>query len=538
MRDNFFQTFPIPLDTLQGSYDLRLVILSFLVATAASYIALDLTARLRDVSNTPKTTFYWWGGGAIALGAGIWAMHFIGMLSFTIPGISLRYEFNWTIFSLIVAIVASGFALYLLKSPVVTLSHYVAGGALIGIGIASMHYTGMEALLITLNIRYLPSLFLLSIAIAIAASLAAMWLALKSTHVVIRIRSQIKLISAVIMGIAICGMHYTGMAASIFTLCATPQKIGIGALDPGFLAMAIAAVTFVILGIAFFASVYKENLNHQQLEKARQLVMAEISASVLHNVGNVMNSVNVSANMIEEKLKKTKLLGLNKLAELFNENKNDLVNFITSERGAKAIEYLQMLATYWCDEQAQLNLEISRVTKNINFIKEIISTQQELSKTSGYEEVISIKDLLEEAILISGFSMRTEILVKKAYERALFINGDKVKLLQVLVNILRNAKDALLESTQVEKVVTVSTSTIDKNHIRIEISDNGIGIAPKNQAKVFNYGFTTKKSGHGFGMHTAALAINAMGGQISIYSAGIDHGATVTIELPCNYLKR
>src|SRR5579872_620270 len=262
MLNNFFQTATLPTDQFIGSYNLSLVLLSFLVAVAASYIALDLTGRIRDISNTPTARTLWLIGGSIAMGAGIWSMHFIGMLSFTIPGLPLRYDLFWTGFSLIVAILASCFALYLLQSKKIRIEHYIAGGVILGLAIASMHYTGMEAMLITLNIRYLPMLFFLSIVIAIVASEAALWLAIKSNQMIMRLRNQIKMGSAIIMGVAICGMHYTGMAASIFSpLCAPSSSLHSTALDPTLLAIGIAGVTFIILGVAFFSSTYKEAIN-------------------------------------------------------------------------------------------------------------------------------------------------------------------------------------------------------------------------------------------------------------------------------------
>ena len=218
-----------------------------MVAVFASYIALDLTGRLRDRNNTQMSSLLWLIGGAVAMGAGIWSMHFIGMLSFKIPGIVLQYDLLWTSLSLVVAILASGFALFLLKASLINIIHLVTGGIILGLAIASMHYTGMAAMLITLNIRYLPGLFLLSILVAVVASEAAIWMALKSNTVILRLRSRIKFASAIIMGLAICGMHYTGMAASIFTACATPVFNDGQGLDPTILSMAIAAITFVIL---------------------------------------------------------------------------------------------------------------------------------------------------------------------------------------------------------------------------------------------------------------------------------------------------
>lgn len=530
---DFFQLQPLPANQYIGSYDYRLVLLSYLVAVFASYIALDLTGRLRDKNNTKATTILWLVGGSIAMGAGIWSMHFIGMLSFSIPGLTLQYDMFWTILSLIVAIVASAFALYLLKRSIINVIHLAAGGIILGLAIASMHYTGMAAMLITLNIRYLPSIFLLSILIAIVASEAAIVLALKSNTVILRLRNRVKIASAIIMGLAICGMHYTGMAASIFIpLCNAVPKYA-EAFDQTILAMTIAAVTFIILTVAFVVSSYKEAMNQQQFEKARQLGMAEISASVLHNVGNVLNSVNVSAEAIAEKNSTSQLTGLKKICNLLNEHQHDLGEFVTRDpRGVKTLDFLNRLASYWHEEQQWMQNEVDSLIKNIQLIKATISTQQNLSKTMGMEQIVSIDELLDEALLISSLDSKKEITIEKHYEKTNAILIDKVKFLQILVNLMCNAKDSLIESTNQHKYLVIKVSVIKDNKILIEISENGIGILPENINKIFNYGFTTKQSGHGFGLHTSALAINELGGEIHVKSEGLGKGATFSLYIP------
>lgn len=536
MLADFFQTTVIPNDVYAGYYDLRLVLLSFMVATSASYIALDLTGRLRDISNTPTSIFIWIIGGAIAMGAGIWSMHFIGMLSFSIPGLQLRYDLFWTTISLLVAILASGFALLLLRTTSIRVEHYIAGGIILGLGIASMHYTGMEGMLISLNIRYLPSLFLISILVAIVASEAAIWLSLKSTKVVTRLRNRIKIASALVMGFAICGMHYIGMAASIFTPLCTPSTEIVKTLDPTLLATVIAIVTFIILGVAFIISSYKDALNQQQLEKARQLGMAEISASVLHNVGNVLNSVNVSANTVLEKIKDSKLSDLDNINLLFKEHNNDLVNFLANDqRGLKALNYLELLSQHLHQERENIVKEMKRLNKNILMIKEIISTQQNLSKTTYFEQIVNINELLSEALLVSGLNLNKKISIHEQYDKLPPIKMDKVKLLQVLVNLIQNAKDAVIESSKSDKEIILKSSLVN-NIIKIEISDNGIGILPDDKNKIFIYGFTTKTSGHGFGLHTAAIIINELGGSIRVESEGYEKGTRFIIELPVKSL--
>lgn len=530
---DFFQLLPIPADAYNGRYDLRLVMLSYMVAVFASYIALDFTGRLRDLNNTQFTSLLWLVSGSIAMGSGIWAMHFIGMLSFTIPGLTLQYDLFWTLISLCVAIIASAFALMLLKSTVINLVHLLAGGVILGLAIASMHYTGMEAMLITLNINYLPGLFFLSILVAIAASEAAIWLALKSNTVVLRYRTRVKIVSSLIMGLAICGMHYIGMSASVFTPLCIATVGNVATLDPTLMAIIIAAVTFIILCVAFFASIYKESINQEQFEKARQLGMAEISASVLHNVGNVLNSVNISTETILQKNADSQITSLQKLCTLLNQHENDLGEFIAKDpRGQKTLYFLNQIAEYWKEEHQWTQNEVQSLIKNIHIIKNIITTQQDLSRIMGTEQTTFVEELLDEAILITGFEARKDIDVQRNYAKVGTIVIDKVKFMQIIVNLLRNAKDALHESNNQLKKLTVKTELINSHTVLIEISDTGIGILPENINKVFNYGFTTKKLGHGFGLHASALAVNELGGEIRVTSEGKNKGVTFTLKIP------
>ncbi|HHT0592815.1 TPA: MHYT domain-containing protein [Legionella anisa] len=534
MYTGFFQVDALPMSQLTGIYDSKLVVLSILVAVMASYIALDLTGRLRDHNNTKKDIRLWLLGGAIAMGSGIWSMHFIGMLSFTIPGLVLEYDLFWTILSLVVAILASGFALFLLKKSIINMIHLIAGGLILGLAIASMHYTGMTAMLISLNIAYLPSLFLLSILIAVLASEAAIWFALKSNTVILKLRNKIKILSAITMGLAICGMHYTGMAASVFTPLCTPININnYQGINQTFLAIIIAGVTIVILAIAFLASSYKEAKNQHQFEKARELGMAEISASVLHNVGNVLNSVNISVETIIASYNSSPLKDIKKLADLLNTHKDDLAQFLTKDpHGIHVTAYINELARCWGKERELEQNELNEISKNLELIKKIISTQQDVIKVDDFEQIISINELIDEALLLSGIHLKKEIKIRKEYGDIKSIMVDKIKLFQVLGNLISNAKDALLESSNSNKTLIIKTGLVNRDKIEIQVSENGIGISKANLDKIFIFGFTTKKSGHGFGLHASALALNELGGEIHANSEGPEKGSTFTIYLP------
>lgn len=258
MDMNWFQTGPIPANIMTGSYNLGLVALSYVIAVFASYVALDLAGRIREETNF-KQMIYWLIGGAFAMGAGIWSMHFIGMLAFIMP-MPMSYDFFWTGLSLFVAVIASAFALYLLRSKNFSYRSMLWGGIILGLAIVSMHYLGMEGMTDHVKIRYLPGLFFLSILIAIIASEAALWLANRSMLFTSKLQLPFKIGSALVMGAAICGMHYTGMAAAVF-IPLRHHMSETGNIVPSTLAFSIAGITGILLLIALMTSIYKQLLN-------------------------------------------------------------------------------------------------------------------------------------------------------------------------------------------------------------------------------------------------------------------------------------
>lgn len=243
----------IPADAINGKYDLVLVGLSYLVAVLASYVALNLVGRLRAEHNK-QVKLYWLMGGAFTMGAGIWSMHFIGMLAFIMP-IPMKYDLAWTIASLLMSIIASALALFILQKENYTIRQLALGGIIIGLAISTMHYMGMEGMKNHTHIHYVPLLFFLSITIGISAAETALYLALQSTQGSNKRQFNLKIISALVMGFAICGMHYTGMAAAVFTpnhshvMSSSNQ-----AIQPNYLAFFIAGTTALIISLALTAS--------------------------------------------------------------------------------------------------------------------------------------------------------------------------------------------------------------------------------------------------------------------------------------------
>lgn len=253
---NLFQFGPIPPNVIVGSYNYGLVALSYMIAVFASYVALDFAGRLR-AETLQRAKLFWLLGGAMAMGAGIWSMHFVGMLAFIMP-MSMRYDPFWTILSLIVAIIAAGIALFIIQKTKLSQRDRIAGGILLGLGIVTMHYMGMQGMTIHTNIRYTPGLFLLSIIVAIVASVVALWLVLKSNQGPFRVQLRLKVLSALIMGAAICGMHYIGMEAAVFTPLTHASILSQPAIAPYTLAFYIAGATGLIILIALIVSTYKQ----------------------------------------------------------------------------------------------------------------------------------------------------------------------------------------------------------------------------------------------------------------------------------------
>jgi PAS domain S-box-containing protein len=273
---------------------------------------------------------------------------------------------------------------------------------------------------------------------------------------------------------------------------------------------------------------------HQQLlDTSRQAGMAEVATGVLHNVGNVLNSVNVSTTLLAEIVRQSKIAHIAKLADLLTEKRADLGSFLTVDpRGQKVPAFLQTLATCLTQEQAGLLAEIESLRKNIEHIKEIVAMQQGYARVSGVSEMVRIGDLIEDALnMNAGAFARHEVAVVRDLQANPSATLEKHKVLQVLVNLLRNAKYACDESGRNDKQIVLRvTSTAER--VRIAVIDNGVGIPAENLTRIFSHGFTTRKDGHGFGLHSGALAAKELGGTLTVESEGTGRGATFILELP------
>lgn len=264
---------------MTGFYSPDLVALSLIVAIFASYTALELAGRVSQKQG--RSAWIWLVGGAISMGTGIWSMHFVGMLAFHLP-IALAYDPALTVLSMMIAVLTSGAALYVVSRSIVTLRNLLVGATLMGIGIAAMHYVGMQAIRMTPSIEYQADLFVASIIIAVVASFAALWIAFNLRDQSFGGAIFRKLGSAVLMGFAITGMHYTGMAAAQFapnSICSVISSTG---MTSSALAMLIGITTIGILTITLGVSAIDAHFA-AKLTHALQKTNAHLSELALYD---------------------------------------------------------------------------------------------------------------------------------------------------------------------------------------------------------------------------------------------------------------
>jgi len=275
-----------------------------------------------------------------------------------------------------------------------------------------------------------------------------------------------------------------------------------------------------------------EQVHRQLLVASRQAGMAEVATNVLHNVGNVLNSVNVSASLIAEGIKRSKCAGLARAAALLSEHAHDLATFLAGAQGKHLPPYLQELAADLICERDTATAELSALRSNIEHIKEIVAMQQSYARRGGVIDTLDIRVLVEDSLRMNdGAFSRHGVVLSRDFENVPPIQVDKHKVLQILVNVIRNAKYACDEAKAGEKRVTVRVRAANGS-VLISVIDTGVGIPKENLNRIFNHGFTTRPDGHGFGLHSSALAAQELGGSLQAESAGPGHGATFTLTLP------
>jgi len=267
---------------------------------------------------------------------------------------------------------------------------------------------------------------------------------------------------------------------------------------------------------------------------SRQAGMAEVATGVLHNVGNVLNSVNVSATIVANKIRESRIGNLVALTGMLQEHSGELPDFLKHDpKGQRVVPYLAKLGSHLEEERQVMLRELELLTGHLGHIKEIVATQQNYAKVSGLIEVISLTDLVDDAIRIVEPGLpRHHILLERDYEATPPVAVDKHSVLQILLNLLRNAKQAIKDSDTPERRIQVCIRRWGEDRMRITVEDTGVGVAPETLTRIFSHGFTTKRDGHGFGLHSGANAARQLGGALWAESDGLGRGATFTLELP------
>ena len=277
-----------------------------------------------------------------------------------------------------------------------------------------------------------------------------------------------------------------------------------------------------------------EKIHKQLLVTSRFAGMAEVATNVLHNVGNVLNGVNVLATAIVTQLQKSKVSGVSRLAGLLAQHQAELGHFMTHDAGGKHVPgHLERLGAHLTDEQFKLRNKATLLMESVQHVKEIVAMQQNYAKVSGIWEMVAPAEIVEDALKLCGEALtRHEIDVIRDYEDTPPGTLDRHKVLQILFNLIDNAKNACMEHQGTPRQVTVKIRCLEKQRVRVEVADNGIGIRPEHLRHIFTQGFSTRKDGHGFGLHSSILAAQDMGGSLTVNSTGPGTGARFALDLP------
>jgi C4-dicarboxylate-specific signal transduction histidine kinase len=277
-----------------------------------------------------------------------------------------------------------------------------------------------------------------------------------------------------------------------------------------------------------------KEIHLQLVQTARRAGMAEIATNVLHNVGNVLNSVYTSAQVAKERMGRMRIEHVSRVAGMLEERQTDLSTFLTQdERGKHLLPFLNKLGQNLLDERTTVTSLLDDVGRYTEHIGDIVKVQQNYARTPRLHEPVSLGELVEDALRINSAGLvRHQVKVQRHVAPLPPVLTDKNKTLMILVNLVSNAKYAMDGVTPAERLLTVKLEQRAPDRVHIEIHDNGMGIAPEMLTRIFQYGFTTREEGHGFGLHSSALAAQELGGSLHVHSDGPGHGATFTLEIP------
>lgn len=284
------------------------------------------------------------------------------------------------------------------------------------------------------------------------------------------------------------------------------------------------------------AELERQKLNEQLIEASRTAGIAEVATGVLHNVGNVLNSVNVSAAVIGRQIHESAFEKLERVSVLIQENIENFADFVDHDsRGKQIPSYILKVTDVLKKERGKIINEFEDLLNNVEHIKSIVSVQQSMAKSKGLRQRLCVNEIVDDAITANKGTLsnhKVDVCKHISTDLPEFVS-DKRKLLQILINLIHNAKDALVESQETNPKIDIHVLQVDGN-LELEVCDNGLGIAAENLSRIFQHGFTTKKTGHGFGLHFSANVATELGGSLVAYSDGLGLGTTFRLTLPFN----
>jgi two-component system sensor histidine kinase/response regulator len=483
---------------LVGSYDLHLVALSFLIGILASYVALDLAARVTAARGRARRV--WLMSGAISMGVGIWSMHFVGMLAF---GLSLpvRYDLPTVLLSLLAAILASTVALYVASRKRFGRDDALVGSLVMGSGVASMHYLGMAAMRLSAACDYNPLLLGLSIVIAVVASLAALTFAF-NFHEEPR-HTWAKGTSAVVMGVAIASMHYTGMAAATFRASGIEPDLRHSITVSVLGTTGIILVTLLILGVAMLSSIVDRRFEAQ----AFQLALARANMGLVH-VGRAASLGELAASIAHE----------------INQPLGAVVN--------SASATLRWLASQPPNLQEAWEAATQTV-REANRASEVIArTRALLKKETPRMERLDLNEVIRDAFALAGNDIaKGRVAVKSELSAsAPTVSGDRVQLQQVMLNLIINGIEAMDGVRDRQRELRIESKT-DSGLVYVSVEDTGVGLGQEDLDRLFHPFYTTKRTGIGMGLSISRSIIEAHGGRLWAEPRS-PHGAVFRFSLP------
>jgi NO-binding membrane sensor protein with MHYT domain len=487
---------------LDGWYSPNLVLLSVLIASLASYTALDLAARVTVAQGRERIA--WLAGGSLAMGIGIWSMHFVGMLAFHLPR-PMTYAIELVLLSVLVAIVASALALVVVSRRSVTLAGLAMSAAWMGPAIAGMHYIGMAALEVDARVQFNPWLVTASVIIAIVASFGGLSLAYRFRSDESRRTRVRRVASSVVMGGAIAGMHYTGMAAATFTGDGRAGHAHAGLLANREVTVGVVLGTVTILALGLLGAMLDRWLRAraEHIERRRESqkleAIGQLAGGIAHDFNNLLTAIIGHAAFVLEALPAGSAV-------------RDDVREI--DRAAhRAAELTQQLLAFSRRQMlCPAPLDLNRVSTD---------TMRMLQRIIG--ERIAVTLALEPTLGAT--------------------RGDRAQIEQVIVNLVVNARDAMphggrliIETDNVDLQPLDVGQHLDAEpgaYVMLAITDTGTGMTPEIQARIFDPFFTTKEVGRGtgLGLSTVYGIVKQSGGSISVYSEP-GHGSTFKVYLP------